>query len=164
LRAGTGYGNTNGKDYRIFILNTGNNARTVHAPGYGTTSGYEMKGEYNGLYNFCDIKNLVFLTSNIPAKNEFYSQQTLNTSTSGSQRQILNDYQFETLFQLGTNPQRPYISYKPPIYRKIDLVSNQALSTIDIQVFFLTFDGRLRPLLMNPADVFSVKLLFSEKK
>ena len=164
-----GYNQLNGKDNLIYIQNNGNNDFQSHAPTYlesTVNDSYIMTQEYNALYNWNEVRSLVFVSNSLPIANESINVQTpSNMQTSSSYRKILTDYDLNIQSGLSNNTLRSYVQYSPPgEYRLISMNTDQPIYKVDVQIFFETSNQVLYPLLINPNEYISIKMLFRSKK
>jgi hypothetical protein len=156
--------NTNGKNVQIIIKDNYNN-RIVLQNGL---NGYVNKQEYNSLYNWNDLRNIVFLTSTIPIRNEGIPAQASgvsdtvsNATTSSASLPILTDFQIKA--NLGGD-ERSYAQYNPDgEYRLVDLTGTTPLTNIDLTVYWQDRFLNLYPLYLPPKNTLDVKLLFRKK-
>lgn len=163
-----GYDLPNGKDVLIYIQNNGNNDYKAHAPGFSastTNDSYIMTQEYDSLFLWNSARSLVFISNTVPVANEALNvRNSESTSTTSTFRKIMTDFEFNIQSGISNNTLRSYVQYYPQgEYRLINLESNGALYTFDVQIFFQTADLKLYPLMIYPGEYISMKILFRNK-
>lgn len=154
-------GATNGKDVKILVKNNGNNTISLTPPpSYGSISCYQMTQEYKSLFNWFDVRSLVFVSNTVGVADEAINVINSETPNTGnSYQKILTDFQLNT-----EDIPRSYIQYVPTAeYRLIDLTSSSPLYLFDVQIFFKTGDQQLYPLYILPQETIDIKNLFRNK-
>jgi hypothetical protein len=165
-----GGGQPNGADVNILIKNNGNNDYSGHPPnGYPPSVGndsYIITQEFNSSYNWNDVRKFVFVSNNMCVRSENTTVQTTQTvSTNNNKLSIITD--FAPLIQNGLSSlnslRSPQQFYNVGEYRRIDLVSDIALTTIDLQIYFQTSDTNLHLLYIPAEGYINCKILFEHK-
>lgn len=163
-----GYNQVLGRDVQIYIKNNGNNDHDGHPPGYPLVVGgsYIMTQEYDSTYLWNDARSVVFTSSTLPVADEALNvSNTSSQTTQSTYRKILTDFEFSiNPGSVATSTLRSYVQYHPTAeYRLINLISESAIYTVDIQVYFQTKDLRLYPLYINPGESATIKILFRSR-
>lgn len=121
-----------------------------------TNSGY-ITQPYNSLFLLSDLRRLVVTTTQMPTLRQYYMKSQDQTAT--ETRGILFTIPIDDLAKISSEG----ISYKPDQNKLIDLVSQEPLSTIDVQVYYELDDGRLFPVPLIPGKSFSIEFAFIHK-
>lgn len=161
--------------YQGYYYISRTNANTANIPSssivnWATYTGFDMfqiSQEYESLYNWNDITNFVFTTSEIPIIQEFIpiqsteSQQSSNVSISS--REILTDFAIAS--STGFDIKEPIVFANQGEYRLINLISNTPLRKTDLQIWWTNQSNILFPIKIAPGGKFyaNVKLMFRRK-
>jgi hypothetical protein len=115
---------------------------------------YEYASTEFGAGNaFNQLDKIFFVSDLLPVENE------LIQSSNNQSRSIIIDFSPEQ-----DEPNKQYYNYSPSIYRWYNLVSNEALRSIDMKVFLLYSTGESYQLYLNPNELMTIKILFRKKK
>jgi hypothetical protein len=138
-----------GDAYQFIISNQYTNSTTFNGKPY-----YVITQEEESLYLWTELQSIQFETNSIPVNPEFLPTATNNI------RRIITDFEPEK-----GNPTRQVIQFFPqgPL-RYYDLLSNYALRTIDMVVYWEDRDGITYPIQLTRGDVLTLKLQFRKKK
>jgi hypothetical protein len=171
-----GWDVVNGKNFLIDIFVYGGGLNRLIVADWGLTPtdniALQMYQEYASLLvNGGCVKSIVFLSGTIPVNQSLQSTpQIFNnygvTNTTGYNAKIepvLTDFQIQDL--TTGYEYKPTIRYTPSAeYRFFDLFGNQALTNLDISVYFRDRLGFLRPIVLTSNSVCNIKILFRHKK
>lgn len=151
-----GFDTPAGKDYQFLIKNNNNNIPA--AP----VAYYTFPQQYATLYNWNALRNIVFLTGNIPVKAEYIPiTNNFGTQVTNNYLPILTDFQASPG---GASAFRGYITFfNQGEYRRVDLKGKEPLKIFDIQVYWADQLGNLHLLFIPPFDSISIKMLFEHK-
>ncbi len=119
------------------------------------------KQEYDVRFLWGNIKSILFLSSSIGCRQEYVPVGgAIGTNTSS----VLSYYDifFDTTGTSGAN-WRQDLYYNPSFIKWIDLVTNNSLSHINIEIFFLLNDGTILPLYLPIGSFAEIKLVFRKK-
>jgi hypothetical protein len=103
------------------------------------------------------IKRIVITTSQMPTNREYYSisQEQSTNRTLG------------ILFSVPVNDTVEFnsesIDFVPPSEKLIDMISQEPLNIIDFKISFVSEDGRLFPVYIEPGKAFGVSFAFIHK-
>lgn len=118
--------------------------------------------EYASVYSWNIVKGLI-ITSDIGVILETLPNVGINDPSTRSSIQMLTDFEFNFDPNIRGGG-RNYIQYLPQAqYRLTSLAGAGAINRINVKVQYLTFDGRVENLILNPNFSMSVKLLFQKK-
>ena len=112
-----------------------------------------MEEEEETRYLWSELQALLFETNTIPVNPEFLSSQNNQI------RRVITDFEPNK-----GDPSKQSIQFFPqgPL-RYYDLVSNYALRTIDLSIFWQDRDGKTYPVKVQNGDVLTCKLKFRKK-
>ncbi len=164
-----GGGSPFGADILILIKNNGNNDYLGHPPNYPVAlanDSYIITQEFNSSYNWNDVRKFVFVSNNMSVRSENTTIQTTQTnSTNSNKLSIITDFapNIQNALTSLNSLRAPQQFYNIGEYRRIDLTSDLALSTIDLQIFFQTSDTSLHVLNIPPEGYINCKILFEHK-
>lgn len=130
---------------------------------YGSPSGgpYQFDQEYNSMDTWIDVRKIVITTGGIPIVQEasptfdFMSSQNNGTA---NYFPIITDYSvtFDNINDFST-----VLVYNPTAqYRLIDMYSNVPLTKVDLSFFWVSRNGSMHPLYINPGQSAEIKLAF----
>jgi hypothetical protein len=162
-----GYNQVNGKDFR-FIFNP--SSGTPYAipgstiPILPSPPNYLLyKQEYDTRFLWGNIKSILFTSSSIGCRQEYIPINTIQ-STGSNTLSVLSYYDifYDTQGTSGAN-WRQQLYFNPSVLKWIDLVTNNSLSHINIEIFFLTNDGSILPLYLPISAFAEIKLVFRKK-
>jgi hypothetical protein len=154
-----------GIDYQIRVLDY-----TKIIPAVGTRFGYpfalfsiaqsilQVEQEFPQTNNFIGLDRLILSSSRIPSVPELIplSFPGQSTSTQNAALPVLTD-----LSIAGLAHNDLYTLYLPSAeFRRISMISNNALQVIDLTLYYTTTDGQIRPVILRPGDYFTAKILF----
>lgn len=165
-----GINTTYGKNLQLLITNTYNNGYIIPygAPGYNGAAvlpnAYISTQEFNTLYNWNDFNNIVITSGSLPVAQEliptFNSDGTQIQNTKNS-RTILSD--FFPLISQGPDARSVFQYSASGKYRYIDLLSDSALNTFDIQIYWEGTNLTLTPLYLAAGATINIKFAFIRK-
>lgn len=155
-----GFNLSNGRDNQILIKNNLNNSpSTQTGMNPNIPSGYyEIQSEFHDDDALETLNRIVFVSNSIPVRAEAESG-----SGGGEMLSIIKDFiaqvsttngQYRTAFQY----------YVQSEFIKTDMVSSNALVSIQLSIYWSDTVGNLYPILLNPGDNLSIKFLFERKK
>jgi hypothetical protein len=129
-------------------------------PAGALTNYYYIKQERSALYLLNQIQNIAFVSNKIPVTKEYVPNFTSGKENILSSRSILCDF----IPNLGGGRDLSEYQYYPqgPL-RLINLESDSPISSIDVQLFFVTKDGQYYPLYLEPGESVSIKFAFMKK-
>jgi hypothetical protein len=161
----TTFGNQ-GKNIQFIIKDKKTNNVTLPAP-QGAV--YAMTQDYDTIPNWLPFSSIVFTSGSLPIRYEWISggntQQQIEGTTGISSenfRRIVTDFESDTLTGFEN---RSFIHYVPTAeYRRIDLLGNVPIKTIDIQVWWKDNYDNLYPILIPAHSEVSIKILFERKR
>ncbi len=159
-----GFQQTNGKDYLIYIKNTGGNTiNQSPPPSYPSILSYVMTQEYSSTYLFNNVRALVFSSSLLGIRMESYN--TVGGVNAGnSMRPVLTDFEFNLASGSQNSTLRNYVQYfSRGEYRLIDIIQTQPIYMVDIQIYFQLQNGDLYPLYIAPGEFISIKIMFRDR-
>ena len=112
------------------------------------------------------MTGLVFTSSLLPINNELVPSISLGGGAPGGVQRnslsVLTD--FEISQTSSTSGPRGSVQYLPTAeYRMISMTGNNAIDTIDINVFWIDKRGILRPVMLSPGAGMNIKLMFRKK-
>lgn len=153
-----------GAEVRLNVFDKVTNSVTLAAP-YGLT--YIMEQEFNALANMASFTSLIVTSSSLPVRSEWISRQNVlgdpgaNTAIGDNSFKILAD--FEVLLENGLEVRR-FVHYLPTAeYRRISLISDTPITSIDIQIYWKDQFDNLYEVLIPSHDVATIKILFEKK-
>lgn len=162
---------TNTKNTQYLIQNLITNVSTILSYPPGHQQIYTMNQEYCTLSQWYPLSSIVFTTGSLPIRSEWVSignsiSQNISGSTNNISNnnflRILTDFEIDPTFIFET---RSFIHYVPTAeYRRIDLLGNTSISTIDIQIWWKDNYQNLYPILIPAHYNVSIKILFELKK
>ena len=120
-----------------------------------TNSGY-ITQPYDSLFLLSDLRRLVVTTTQMPTLRQYYMKSQEQTAT--ETRGVLFTVPINDFAKLSEG-----VSYKPGSSKLIDLISQEPLSTIDVQVYYELVDGRIFPVPLIPGKSFSIEFAFIHK-
>lgn len=155
-----GWNRPNGKDYVLRMPTTANfeyNPKGGVIPSPATF--YKYTSEYNTLIYWDSFRKLLITTNEIPINNE--SVPAINNSGLSVNQPIITDF---TPALQDSGDSRSIAYYNPTAqYRLIDLISDKALSAIDLRIFWEDKIGNTYPLYISAYQQGSIKLGFLKK-
>lgn len=127
-----------------------------------------LNQEYSTVSNFCPISSLVFTTTLLPivstalsAPLVYNNNQLVRDANSANNSALI-------ITDIASNDgvsYKPNLIYNPTAeYRRISLNSNRPLNAIDIQCYWKTKRGVLKPFVLWSGGSASIKILFERKK
>ncbi len=114
-----------------------------------------------------DIIGIVLKSTSLSAVSENIntSPNINSTSSNNSTIQTITDFSFPV--QNGVLESSPsginQLQYSPALYRLVELIGQDPISTIDLSIHWSDRHGSLYPLVLSPRDFFDIKLLFIKK-
>jgi hypothetical protein len=123
---------------------------------------YTFTQEYATLYNWNSLRNVVFLTNNIPVMAEFIPiNNNSGTQTANNFLSILTDFQATAG---NASSFKGYLQFfNQGEFRRLDMKGKQPLRNFDIQVNWQDQLGNLYPIFIPPFDSISIKIMFELK-
>lgn len=119
---------------------------------------YYMTQEREALYLLNDIQNIAFVSNRIPTTRQYVPN--LNDSGVLTSRAILVNF----IPDLGQGRNLSEYQYYPQGFPNlINMETTQPLSTIDVQVFFVTKNETFYPLYLEPTESINIKFTFYKK-
>lgn len=131
--------------------------------------GSQIPGQYNtctqetpSVASWDQFVNLRFVTNSVPVRQEWVPSSTSGSGASlAGTRLIMTDFDPSFSDQIDT---RNYIQYFPTgEFRRIDLVSTEALRRFDVQAFWVDRLQNENPIYVPNDDVFTLKVLFESR-
>lgn len=152
-----GEDNASKKDFRFIIEN-----KFVNTETFNGQPCYFFDQEYVALFNFAELKTIVFKTSTIPVRPEFTPNANPNNAGNIAFDPIMVDFEVDP--EATPALYRGYLNYTPSAqYRLIDLVGRDPLSNIAITVSYKDQNQVSYPVLIPPKKSLSMKLAFVKK-
>ena len=155
-----------GKSYLVLVKDNYNGNYSA-GPISATALNYNMTQESSLLQLYVTIKSIILATTSIPVNPENISYNGNASTASGVS--ISNSQTFNIIADFIPGQSAfysdnftPYV-YRPPFYRLIDLVSNQPLNKLDFQIYYTDDVGQIYPLMLNPKQSVTIKLIFIKK-
>jgi hypothetical protein len=155
---------------RNFMLQTNvfSVANQADYPSFGTPlfTGYQVFQEFSTISAWNPIMSIALASNTLPIipNNEGVPAlivNGINQQQSGNnniQSQIITDFATDGIY-------KPIITYIPSAeYRRISLIGDKPISSIDISVYYKDRQGRLNPVLLPAGCSISIKLLFEKKQ
>lgn len=156
-----GYQNiTNGKNQQFIIKDLITNNSTI-AP-YGIL--YYSNQEYSTISQWLPFTNITFTSISLPFRSEWTSGGVIRDSGNSSNkfRSIVTDFEIDNFSGFET---RSFIHYVPTAeYRRIDLIGDTPIRTVDIQVYWKDNYDNFYPILIPAHSELTIKMLFERKK
>jgi len=167
----------NGKDYLLRVSDdviniydqTGVNPKIYYNPYAVAVTPYAsvlviIRGEYQVMGSFTNIASISFRTT-LPVSNEIISppitnfgSTQVNSNTSGG-IPLLTDFSIsEATEAVGST--RQILNFSSNIPRYIDLSGRASVTQVELNVYFTTTNGEIRPLFFNDNGFLSMKLGF----
>lgn len=121
---------------------------------------YYIQQERSALYLLNQIQNIAFISNKIPITKEYVPNFTSGKENVLSSRAILCDF----VPNLGGGRDLSEYQYYPqgPL-RLINLESDSPITSIDVQIYFVTKDGQYYPLYLEPGEGIAIKFAFMKK-
>ena len=151
-----------------------NNNNTSPIPAVGSRQGYPISVQTAAtLYlvkqmapstsSWSSLRSIILTSNLLSFRSELVpNQNNNNTYSANNSFPILTD--FLVPVDAKVTDSRIVNQYLPTAqYRYIDLTSNSALNTIDIQVHWTDYNGNIYPLYLFSQGVINVKLLFQKR-
>ena len=157
-----GYNNTGFRDFRIeFNPKNGEPYSIPPAVIVSPPDFLLYKQEYDVKFLWGNIKSILFTSSSIGCRQEYIP---VGNSIGSNTSSVLSYYDifYDTTATSGAN-WRQYLYYNPSFLKWIDLVTNNSLSHINIEIFFLTKNGNIIPLYLPIGAFAEIKLVFRKK-
>jgi hypothetical protein len=162
-----GYNQLNNKSFEI-VVDSFNGVNNAPFPSDTTLyTGCEVYQEYSTIVNTCPITAIVFTTSMLPIISEQISKPLIFVDGSvlqnnGNNSNIAN---IMTDFVADNAEYKPSIYYAPSAeYRRIQMVGNSPVNSIDIQVWWRSRFATLQPFFLASGSTCTIKILFEKKK
>ncbi len=143
-----GYNQSNGMNYQLSISSDSNGKVTQEASTLGILN---------------PVQSIVFTSTLIPviptniaspqliSNGSIISLPNVNNNTSN----VLTDFVSESLLF------NPYLVYEPAVYRYINLIQNKMISSVDLQIYWLSKTGQYIPFTLSAEASCSIKMLFT---
>ena len=142
-----------GRTYIYPVQDYGNNLTTA----ISGVPAFEMRGEYANASAWRDFISIVFTTGTLPVR---YEETPSEINDKPLFRPIVSEF-FDNTRGFG----RQHIFYEPTAeYKRIDLLGNIPINTIDLDVFWQKRDGTPFALPIPPRSSVKMKILFEKKK
>lgn len=159
---------TFGRDYRIKFSVLGNNqiAATTPPAGAGAVgTGLYVYAQFCNLGQLCSVRKIVFTSSRLPIKSEYIPNNVSNSNnlTSTNTAKIITDFEINLE---GKNAQdiRSIQHYNVSSeYRLMDLTSDRPLTTLDLSVFWVDYEGNYHAVQLHKNAYVSAKIMFRRK-
>lgn len=149
------------RSVRYIAKNLGNNLYNRVTP--ASNPDYYMMESNIGPYSLIrwnDAVGLVLISSSLSSNSEYLPLGDYNKLINS--RKILANFDF-IYTQTETTPcNAQYILQSP--YKKIDLLSNTPINSIDITIYWVDRQNVMRPLTLNLNESYSIRLVFIKKK
>lgn len=153
-----GLSQPNGKDYTIILEDYGFGLNTYIDPNNIANVFLYIQQERSALYLLNDIQNIAFISNKIPTTKEYVPN--LQNSTVLTSRSILCNF----IPDLGQGRNLSQYQYYPQGFPGlINMESDQPLSAIDVQLYFVTREGQFFPLFLEPSESVSIRFAFYKK-
>jgi hypothetical protein len=125
------------------------------------TTAYQMKQEYQNLYNLSSLSKIFITSTKIPGNFEYISTN-FGTGSNSNSMKIISDYVAPNDAFIGAN--RSVFTYYPTAeYRLVDLNGKEPLLSTDFQLFWEDELNNSYPIFLPPGGSFSIKLMFRKK-
>ena len=123
---------------------------------------YQFPQEYATLYNWNALRNVVFLTNNIPVVAEYIPiNNNSGTQSTNNFLSILTDFQATAG---NASSFKGYLQFaNQGEFRRLDMKGKQPLRNFDIQVNWQDQLQNLYPIFIPPFDSISIKMMFELK-
>lgn len=119
---------------------------------------YTYEQERSALYLLNDVQNIAFISNKIPSTKEFVPN--LQNSTVLTSRSILCNF----IPDLGQGRNLSEYQYYPQGFPNlINMESDEPLSAIDVQIYFVTKGEVFYPLYLEPGESVSIRFAFYKK-
>jgi len=118
-----------------------------------------LKSEYSAYYGVSKYKKIVMTSTNLPIQNESTKSYYTNENESLSSLKILTDFEVE----IEPNTNRGVVVYNPSTYRLMEMASNEAIQTFDINIYYEAENLQLYPLPIEHDSIATLKLAFLKK-
>lgn len=126
---------------------------------------FVISQEYESLYNWNSITNLLFTSASLPITQEFTPAQNnminTTTSTTNSTLAILTD--FAVASTTGFDIKEPIIFNSQGEYRLINMSSQSPLRAMDISAYWSDRFNNIFPIFLEPTGQLTIKILFRRK-
>jgi hypothetical protein len=162
-----GYNQPYNKSFEI-VVDSFNGVNNAPFPSDSTLyTGCEVYQEYSTVVNQCPITAIVFTTSMLPIISEQISKPLIYIDgailqNNGNNSNIAN---IMTDFVANDAQYKPSITYAPSAeYRRIQMVGNSPVNSLDIQVWWRSRFGSLQPFFLASGSTCTIKILFEKKK
>ena len=159
-----------GRDIKIDVYLCGENSGTnevVHTRNsvVNTSTGANciiVRGYYCTIYKLYQIRSIIFTTSQLPIRTEFFNstRDFISTTTTDNDR-ILKSFEFalEDKSALHTRSLQTYTAVN---FEWIDMLVSDDIKYIDIQAYYMDQHGHVEPLLLPPNSSSTMKLYFKK--
>lgn len=150
-------------NYQIIVANrTFNILTNIQDPNNVIiATAYQMKQEYQNLYNLSSLSKILITSTRIPANYEYVSTLT-NTASNSNSMKIISDYVAPNDAFIGAN--RSIFTYIPTAeYRLIDLNSKNPLLSVDFKFYWEDEQNVLHKIFLPPSSSFTIKIMFRKK-
>jgi hypothetical protein len=149
-----------GEDYLINVVNLYNN---WYNPSYVVPSTpplyYIFTQQYSSLNVFNDLLGVSFESNRLPLRKE-YAGANLSNGTVISKPVIAD---FNLIYTASELAVRSAIQYTATLYRLIDIIGDDPIQTIDMNVQFYNKNYKYFPIILDPSESCSMKLVFIKK-
>lgn len=165
-----GFDNADHKDISFRLIDNGQNLYTytfnsavVYPKGTLPSSWFQLP-QFAQANSISDIISIVLTSHSLPIR-------TLDLAIIGSAQDSPNQGTLPIILtynldlQQFTVPQDAgTIIYDASLYRKIEMMGENSLTSFGIRVYFQRRDGSMTPVKLSPGDTFSLTLIFERKK
>lgn len=132
----------------------------IPVPSGGGINYVTNTGVYNSTGLWYEISRIIITSNSLACRRNFIGAGS--GSQSDVQLPILTDFTFITDNGPQNNPTTWY-EYQPSgPYRWVDIFGDGPVNRIDLQFYYATSDGTIKPLYVQPGDSFSFTLLFAK--
>ena len=121
--------------------------------------------EYSTISNWSPVSAIVFTSNTLPIIQTQMSEAIIFRNGEKINANIPQNFS-PIISDMATNEMvyKPNLYYIPSAeYRKISMVSNNPINTIDIQIYWKSVTGQLIPFLLQSGASCSIKFLFTKK-
>jgi len=155
-----------GPDYWLLVKNNGNNfyqsdfTANIYPPRF-----LQMQQQSNALNNWNSFSSMAFLSTSLPALKEFApvisNQNNGNTQSGANTIPIITD--FIPLLQYAGDQRGDFIYNPSGPYRLVNLISTNPIYSIDISAVWFDQYYRQYPIMLEPTQSISIKIMFVKK-
>ena len=125
-------------------------------------STYLIKQEYPSNEYINSVRKIVLVSNSLPVRKEYFPRPDVSQNGSINQLGVIASFNIDLENKAGS--QRSIALYEANPYRMIDILTDGALRSLDIKVFWGDAKNNLYPLKLSPEDIVQIELGFFRKE